>query len=378
MDIDKSEDRYLLAGSHDGNISLYDLHSPSKYSALEQEALEALGHFRSCRKPIRPRHTSSRVVGGNALGHTASISGIQWYAVDNGIFVSSGLDGRILVWDAQAFEVAFAFNQQARIQSISMHPQRALCAAATMNTVLLCDIATGASTHTLVGHGGTVSALHWCPSIEFELTTASHDGTLRLWDIRKSGSHACVATLHCRTPPPTSSVQAPNAYAHLQRVTGYGAAMAHLQYTQDGQSLVSLDIHGDLVYWDRTAATQFKPRPASFLGEGKTLQSNPTRTLLVTPSNRIWMSSATSNNLLGYDLVQTGGRPRRILQGHLAPISSLAWRSSTHTLWSASQDGMILAWGYQRPHAPSKPLPTLFSTKPMFHTLTTDQDWWDL
>ena len=57
------------------------------------------------------------------------------------------------------------------------------------------DLASGASAHALVGHREEVLCGEWVPGREFQLATGGVDTTVRLWDIRRSGESACLATL---------------------------------------------------------------------------------------------------------------------------------------------------------------------------------------
>ncbi|MFN9983001.1 MAG: WD40 repeat domain-containing protein, partial [bacterium] len=68
------------------------------------------------------------------------------------------------------------------------------------SAIVLCDVNSGASVHTLEGHGGSVQCLTWSPTNDYQLCSGSIDGTARLWDIRKPGSHSCVCILNYHGP----------------------------------------------------------------------------------------------------------------------------------------------------------------------------------
>ncbi|KAG0243949.1 DNA excision repair protein ERCC-8 [Actinomortierella wolfii] len=97
-----------------------------------------------------------------------------------------------------------------RIESLSLDPivrierehtgavnsvtiEEAEARAAADPRIRLCDMRTGAFTHSLPGHRGTVLGVDWSPRHEFILASASTDSTARLWDIRKSNS--CLISL---------------------------------------------------------------------------------------------------------------------------------------------------------------------------------------
>ena len=92
----------------------------------------------------------------------------------------------------------------------------------------LCDLASGAFTHSLVGHRDAIWALHWSLTSEWHLFTSAADGqvcskvenckTLRAyWGsdgyVMVSQSLAFTAHLHCRSDCGTSALQA--AYMSL-------------------------------------------------------------------------------------------------------------------------------------------------------------------
>ena len=88
----------LLSGSGDGSIAIHDLH----YSS------------------IVPKHTFpcvSSIDQSNPYKHKYSVETVQWYPLDTGMFLSSGMDKIIKVWDTNnltvsiSFLVIYIFNQ---------------------------------------------------------------------------------------------------------------------------------------------------------------------------------------------------------------------------------------------------------------------------
>jgi len=41
---------------------------------------------------------------------TSVARSVEWYTYDNGMFVSSSLDGSVLLWDTNLFQTAYAFT----------------------------------------------------------------------------------------------------------------------------------------------------------------------------------------------------------------------------------------------------------------------------
>ena len=79
LDIDPLEWRYILSSTSDGLVAIYDTQNRSG----------------------RPVH-SAELIGltSSVAGSRVSTSVVQWYPGDNGLFVSSGADGQLKVWDA--------------------------------------------------------------------------------------------------------------------------------------------------------------------------------------------------------------------------------------------------------------------------------------
>ena len=75
-----------------------------------------------------------------------------------------------------------------------------LVACATQNpTVRLVDLRSSFNTHSLAGHHGAILSVSWSPRIEHILASGATDGTIRLWDIRKSSGSLGVLNVEDST-----------------------------------------------------------------------------------------------------------------------------------------------------------------------------------
>ena len=145
--------KYLLVGNSDGSIASYDV-SNSKISFFVK------------------RRTSNS----NPTHHKNMVSCVQWYPVDPGIFVSSGFDGTVKVWDTQSQKVVTNFGDfglNKGIDSVSMSPTSFSCtiavAARGSHAVHLCDVISGTQIMTLDqgGHMEDVKCVAWSPRVRF-------------------------------------------------------------------------------------------------------------------------------------------------------------------------------------------------------------------
>ncbi|KAL3794645.1 hypothetical protein HJC23_010073 [Cyclotella cryptica] len=235
--------RYLLVGS-DGNdcsIAKYDLlyfgsdeylnhHSRSAISYVSDDSLSMPAvTYRPISRSIRNNETKmgeGRVnMGSLPSGHRYPLLGTKWYPADNGSFVSASISGEILVWDAKSFVPVFATSTHVhtRLSTSSLEVNKAVAPLQCMDlpksphacphgqallalglgggdgrsVIQLCDAFSGGSaTHELVGHDGGVNVVAWDPCHPFRLASGGEDGTVRLWDVRKVGPHACLGVLN--------------------------------------------------------------------------------------------------------------------------------------------------------------------------------------
>ncbi|XP_063151690.1 DNA excision repair protein ERCC-8 isoform X2 [Candoia aspera] len=178
LDIEPVENRYMLSGSSDGTIVLYDLENFSR----------------------KPCYTCKAIcsVGRNHPGvHKFSVETVQWYPHDTGMFTSSSFDKTLKIWDTNTLQPADVFHFDGTVYSHHMSPvatRHCLIAVGTKSPkVQLCDFKSGSCSHILQGHTQEILALSWSPRYEFILATGSADSRVKLWDVRRAS--ACLITL---------------------------------------------------------------------------------------------------------------------------------------------------------------------------------------
>ena len=364
--MDRTEGRFLLAGSSDASVSIYDLtpwgREPSYGGGHEIGSYNNYqGSPMSIHKPVAQSLRSSSP---EHPGHRASIVRAEWYAFDTGAFVSASLDGALVVWDTQAMRPVaqwqpFSTNISSFHLSRSTGPSESLLVVASKDdaVIKLVDLRSGSASHTLTGHRRGVTTVQWCPATatsDVVLASGSLDGTIRLWDIRKAGSRATICTLDRdeSSPLPLRPFQShyqhlrekkkaigPNAY-HDQSVEAGGVSshsgpVTGVSFTPDGQFLVSCG-RKRLQLWDLRSRAHIVTR--NFAGS--------VHPPLLVVDRHVWISYG--NMKIGAFSLEQGGPPYQVLEGHLGTVTALECSFDSQELISGGADGMILVWGSQR------------------------------
>jgi DNA excision repair protein ERCC-8 len=381
LNMDRTEGRFLLAGSSDATLSIYDLSPWGREPSHGAYQVGDYGHnvqnqggpptAMSVHKPVAQ---SSRGTS-NEPGHSASIIRAEWYAFDTGAFVSASSDGALVVWDTEAMQPVaqwqpFPSSISSFHLSQSIGPSESLLVVASKDdaAIKLVDIRTGSASHTLTGHVRGVTAVQWCPAAtrgddtihktytnigDVVLASGSLDGTVRLWDIRKAGSRAtiCILDQEEASPFPLRAFQSdyrhlkkkkqgmkgPNSYQHVSAggVSSHSGPVTGISFTSDGQSLVSCGSKR-LQLWDLRSRGHLVTR--HFAGS--------VQPPLLVVDHHAWM--ACGNMTIGAFSLEQGGPPYQILEGHLGKVTALESSFDSQQLMSGGADGMILMWGSQR------------------------------
>uniref|UniRef100_A0A0D3EWH3 Uncharacterized protein n=1 Tax=Oryza barthii TaxID=65489 RepID=A0A0D3EWH3_9ORYZ len=173
--INSLQRRYLLSGASDGSAAIFDVQNATEYEA-----------------GFIAKHRSILLVDKqHENGHKFVVSMAVWYPVDTGLFVTASFDQYVKVWDTNSTQVVMDFKMPGKVYSAAMSPiatTHMLIATGSADVqVHLCDIASGAFTHTLSGHRDGIMSLEWSTSSEWILMSGGCDGAIRFWDIRRAG-----------------------------------------------------------------------------------------------------------------------------------------------------------------------------------------------
>ncbi|CAI5472092.1 unnamed protein product [Closterium sp. Yama58-4] len=255
MQVDPAEQRYLLVGSAAGAITAFDTAAPT--------AVDAFAH--PCHPPLftLPRAPSSSSAADSAraaraladasaapapgAAHSLAVTGVAWYPVDPGLFVSASLDGLVKLWDTNTLQALLSFHMPGRVGDVAMSRAQGaplLAAAACEDgNVRLCDLASGAATHMLraAASQGAITRLCWSPASPFH--------RLRLWDV-EAGANTLIHYANQRAPRGALASEATVRFcmSHDGSLVflPQGPAIQVL-HTWTGESLASLHAHFDNV-----------------------------------------------------------------------------------------------------------------------------------
>ncbi|PNH01193.1 Ribosome biogenesis protein WDR12 [Tetrabaena socialis] len=136
-------------------------------------------------------------------GHLHCVSAVCW-AAEEALF-SSGWDHSVRRWDVEAGVAADTHSGSKTVLALASHaacPQL-LAFGCTDCALRIWDSraraggggggADAVAVTTQGSHGGWVTGVAWCPSSQHHLATSSHDGSLKLWDLRARVSLASLS-----------------------------------------------------------------------------------------------------------------------------------------------------------------------------------------
>ena len=193
----------MVSGDWDGGLSIWSLDASA--AVEEQIQIPSAKKAKSSNGTTLPHTTKTVKPRCTFAGHGSQISGIAWNPFHDNTFVTCSWDHSVKVWDAEKQNCLLTLNGSRVVtcMDLSTHSQ-VLATGHPDCTVRLWDVRTKDSeSASLVSdsslkpsHKAWVSAVQWSPKDPFILASSSHDGSLKIWDIR------CTLPLHTvRTHP---------------------------------------------------------------------------------------------------------------------------------------------------------------------------------
>ena len=337
----------MISGGADSSINLWDLQSVENTSK---------------RFIYRPSAKTSK----SSSSHTFGITHISFYPFDSLAFLSSSYDHTLKIYATETQSPSASFDLNSVVYSHALSPiaDHLLVACATQHpAVRLVDLRSGASAHSLIGHQGAVLSVAWSPKDEYILASGGSDGTVMLWDVRRSSGSLGLLDLEDSVGIGGEDGLGKEARSRDRGKAHIGACNG-LGWKDDGKFLVTAGHDERVRVWNigigANALSHFGPIiknthlstllpllvPSSV--------GSPRESVMVYPNEKeILLFNLFEGTLLkrlripGPVIAQAGtsGGHRNVR----TRVTALAWRAGDIEMYSAHSDGVIRAWKPRTP-----------------------------
>lgn len=298
------------------------------------------------------------------LTHTArtsttaslGITEISFYPFDSLAFLTSSYDRTLKLFSSETLVASATFDLESTVyvHSTSTVASHLLVACGSQHpAVRLVDLKSGAMTHSLAGHAGSVLAVAWHPKDEFVLASGATDGVCRLWDIRRSASSLGVLDMEDHIGIAGYDEKGTGA-RRRERGKSHSGTVNGITWTGDGRYLITTGHDEHMRVWDMVNGANTL---ANFGPALRNTQTAPLRPL-VAPAHLSGTSNSmifypNSQEILGFNL-HSGTLLARLrdttepsgagARNSVKRTTSLAWRAHHVEMYSAHANGTIRCW----------------------------------
>eukprot|EP00002_Diphylleia_rotans_P030076 TRINITY_DN6164_c0_g1_i1.p1 TRINITY_DN6164_c0_g1~~TRINITY_DN6164_c0_g1_i1.p1 ORF type:complete len:371 (-),score=44.14 TRINITY_DN6164_c0_g1_i1:281-1393(-) len=230
LDFEQTGGRKLLAASANGDVLLFDC---GDYRNIKRNTRFQIDPVSQTKWPRQGRVLASE-------SHKNSIRTIAWYPGDDALFITSGMNSYLCIWDAEAFEPVVEYEKGVSLFESRITPlkcQSPLVAASCENgDIVMYDLRQFHPITTIHGHDGPVYTVDWNPIDHSILATGSADQNIKLWDIRRAHRHLRVLTK--------------NKGQHAAPRKAHSGAVTCVRFAANGLCLYSSGTDHRLLKWD--------------------------------------------------------------------------------------------------------------------------------
>ncbi|KAK0276049.1 hypothetical protein LTR91_002398 [Friedmanniomyces endolithicus] len=233
-------------------------------------------------------------------GHPSSVTGLVFSP--DGKTLMSGSTDCMVIWDAATGEQMQKYEHETGVSGVAFSQDGNRMASVSGDSIVIRDAATGDVTRKLIGHHDYVTAAVFSPDSK-TLSSASDDGTLRLWDVETEKE---MRKQELALPV----VEKALAFSFDNKTLAYGSGECMIMWGVKKQKLRG---HTDVI----TAV--------AFLLDGRTVVSG-SRDMTA----RLWD-------------IETGAEKQQFI-GHTDNVSCIACSSDSRTIASGSLDQTVRLW----------------------------------
>ena len=310
----------LLTGGASGTIHFWDLYTPSL--------------------PYFPQDSRSSTT------HEYGISCLSWWPFDTGAFLSSSYDYSLKLYATDTLTPSAKFELGAVIYHHAISPiaDHVLVACATANSaVRLVDLKSGVTAQKLLGHDGAALSVAWSPRSEHLLASSGADGTVRLWDVRRSAN--CLGMLDLEDSESSLADPSGSGYYTAPKRAHVGPSNG-VTWTDDGAYIVTVGHDERIRVWEADTGAN----TLAHFGAGVRNRTFACRNPVVVPCAvtgvgkraLVW---GNEREVIIYELLEgrvitrlrSGRRPK---EGLLA----VGWRTGWGEVFAGWKDGFLKAW----------------------------------